>query len=448
MELMKHQKESVKRLQKSSEIFDASDPGTGKTAVEILDFARRRERNGGKALVLAPKSLLTAAWKNDFLKFCPEMYVSTAYAHNRQEALALDADVYVVNHDAVDVIAKMPKKWLAKIDTLIVDESGAFKHHTSGRSKMARKLAKEFEFRRCMNGTPMPNTVLELWHQMYLVDLGKRLGPTFSGFRSAACSPQQVGPRPEHIAWVDRPGIENTVTALLKDVMIRHKFEDCVDIPANHKYPVEYELTAKHMKVYQDMERRSLIEHAGKVVNAVNGGVLYGKLLQIASGAVYSSEDDYTLIDTGRYELIMDLVEARAHSVVFYMWKHQLEQLEAVAKKRKLRYVVWNPDKPEIEQDFQAGKYDVMLAHPQSAGHGLTLTKATATIWASPTHYLDFFLQGFRRIYRIGQKDKTETIVIVGKGTMDERVYYDILANKDARQRDFLTLLESMMKGK
>jgi SNF2 family DNA or RNA helicase len=83
----------------------------------------------------------------------------------------------------------------------------------------------------------------------------------------------------------------------------------------------------------------------------------------------------------------------------------------------------------------------VLFAHPQSAGHGLTLTKGTATIWPSPTPNLEHYLQGLKRIHRIGQTEKTETIMIVAPGTIEEQVYEALLA-KDARMTNLLTLLK------
>jgi SNF2 family DNA or RNA helicase len=103
---------------------------------------------------------------------------------------------------------------------------------------------------------------------------------------------------------------------------------------------------------------------------------------------------------------------------------------------------VWNPDHPEVADEFQTGQYQVLFAHPQSAGHGLTLTKGTATIWASPTYNLEHYLQGLKRVHRIGQKDKTETIVIVAEGTIDEKVWTALQA-KNVKMTNLLTEMEA-----
>jgi SNF2 family DNA or RNA helicase len=445
--LLTHQKKSGSILAKNNRVFDMSDAGTGKTLVEIHDYTQAKKRK--RALVFAPMTLVEAAWKEDFRKFAPEVQVIAAFAANRKHALESTADVIVVNHDGVKDVSKMPAKWFKQFDTLIIDESGAFKHHTSERSAAMKRIANKFEYVRLLNGTPWTNSITDVWHQMVLIDGGERLGKTFSGFRSAACEPKAIDDK--RIEWFDRPGIENTIVHLIKDVSIRHRLEDCVDLPPNHRYHVFYDMNEKHRRIYNEFASKALLEFKDKTITAVNGGVMYSKLLQIASGAVYSSPDNYQLLDDGRYKLVIDLVEARSQSVVFFLWKHQKDELLAEAAKRKLRFAIIDGNvsgekRNAIVQEFQAGKLDVIFAHPKSASHGLTLTKGVATIWASPTHDLEWFLQGFKRIYRIGQDKPTENIIVLARGTTDERVYFDVLSNKDARQQDFVRLAEELCK--
>jgi SNF2 family DNA or RNA helicase len=100
---------------------------------------------------------------------------------------------------------------------------------------------------------------------------------------------------------------------------------------------------------------------------------------------------------------------------------------------------------PLIEREkavalFQAGKLRVIFAHPQSAGHGLTLTKGTATIWVSPTYNAEHFQQFNRRIYRAGQTQRTETICIAAAGTAEEQVY-EKLNGKIERMDTLMDLL-------
>lgn len=436
MKPMSHQLESLKFCKTRKRVADISDAGTGKTLVQILDFAQQHKKDSKAMLVLAPKSLLKAAWANDIRKFAPHLKVSIAWAKNRKEAFATKADVYITNIDAVTDLLKYPKTAWKNFGRLVIDESTAYKNPTSKRSKAVAKLATHFEYRRIMTGTPMPQGVCDLWHQIYILDEGKRLGTSYYNFRSSCCTPVQNGPSVQHIKWEDKPGIEDAVVGLLSDIIIRHRFEDCVDIPPNHQYSIEVDLNPKHAKFYKDFENMQLAEIKGKTITAINAAALNTKLLQVASGAVYNDQGTYSLIDTDRYDLVADLVEARSHSTVWYQWKHQLDETIKALKARKISYVVWNPDHPEIEQEFQAGRYQAILCHPQSAGHGLTFTKAIASILCSPTYNLEHYLQLYKRIYRIGQKEKTETIVVVAPGTRDEHAWARML-DKRIRQDSF-----------
>ena len=444
--LFKHQKTTVAFLKKAKRVFDMSDPGTGKTPVQILAFAERRRKGGGKALILAPKSLLFSAWYRDFQKFAPDMKVSLAYASNRTTALGAEADVYVTNHDAAKALFALPSSYWKGFDTLIVDECTAFKHHTSARSKAVGKLVKYFDYRRLLSATPTSNGVCDIWHQVKLLDDGKRLGASFFSFRAAVCTPKSIG-MVNVVKWEDKSNAEAIVSALISDITIRHKFDECVDIPPNHQYAVDFQLSKSHLAQYKQLEVESVLAlQDNKLVSAVNAAVLYNKLLQLSSGAVYSSTGEYTVVDPDRYELVMDLAEQRAHSIVFFNWTHQRDQLVAEAEKRGMSYGVYDgltPDgtRQRLVDQFQAGMLRVLFAHPQSAGHGLTLTRGVATIWASPTWNLEHYLQGLKRIHRIGQSVKTETIMVLAQDTIETKVY-DALMRKESRMDNLLTFLK------
>lgn len=449
-----HQKITLAKLKKSCEVFDMSDPGTGKTRSEVEDIAARRRKGAPPAIITATKSLLTSAWQEDFNKFAPDMRVSVAFAENREEAFAVDADVYVTNHDGVKWLADKQRgtKFWRRFEggTIVHDESTAYKHHTSQRGKAAAKISKYFEFVRLMSGTPTPNGICDIWHQMLILDGGKRLGKLFSKFQMAACVPEKIQGIARGVKWVDREGIEQVIGLLLADVVVRHKFEDCVDIPANVVRQVNFKLTSKHRKLYDQMQLKQIMELEGKTINAINAAAVYGKLLQIASGALYDQDKLMQDVDSSRYELTLDLVEERKHSVVFFNWKHQRDNLIKEARKRNISFAVYDGDTGTLERtaivnDFQAGKIRMVIAHPQSAGHGLTLTKATATIWSSPTRNYEHFQQGLKRIHRIGQTQKTETIVICGEDTVDQLAWADC-QRKGIASNDLLTELKRMSR--
>ena len=445
----KHQRKVTSLQNQSSNIvFDTSDAGTGKTYAHLIAWHKRRQEGGGKALILCPKSIMFAAWANDVLKFFPGDYtVSIAGAKQKFDAFVPEAQIVVMNHDGVKWLVK-DKRWstfLEDFDTLIIDESEAFKNHTSQRSKAASILANQFEYRAVLSATPFNKSVTELWHQIYLLDRGALLGKSFFQFRNAVCTPIQKGPRPEMREWQDKPGIDQEIALILQSITVRNKFEECLDIPDNVVRTIPFHLTPKHMSVYETMKEDAVLELNEGDVTAVNAAVLANKLLQVASGSVYTEDSTAVVVDTERYELITELVTEREHSLVFFQWTHQRDALKQYFDKGGITYeiidgTVSDRRRKEIVEGYQAGDFKTLLLHPKSAGHGLTLTKGTATIWASPVYSPALFEQANHRIYRAGQTKKTETILIEAVGTVEQRIN-DILSQRLGKMENLLELL-------
>ena len=150
--------------------------------------------------------------------------------------------------------------------------------------------------------------------------------------------------------------------------------------------------------------------------------------MQTLSGAVFDEDGNTILVDTQRYDLVLDLVEQTDHSIVFYNWKHQSRYMAEQASKRGITYEVidgsrTNKERADIVQKFQDGHYRTLFLQVQAASHGLTLTRATHTIWASPTYLADYYLQANGRVFRIGQKDRTVTVHVEAEKTIEKKVY-------------------------
>lgn len=438
-----HQLKTLKLLKRSPIVFDASDPGTGKTRSSVEAYA---SRSGKCALIVAPKTLLDTAWSDDINEYAEDMEYSICKAGTREEDFKRKADIYITNTDAVGWLAQQNKKFFGKFDTIIVDEISSFKHRTSQRSKALNKIKKYFHYRQGLTGTPNPKSVTDIWNQIFFLDDGERLGTEFFKFRAAVCTPVQVGPGRNMLEWRDKPAAEEAVAKLISDISVRHQFDECMDIPPNTIHTIKYKMSPKQTKLYKKLEDFAIVQcDSGEVVSAVNAAVLANKLLQLASGAVYA-DGEPQLIDTGRYQLIGDLIEQRKHSVVFFIWRHQKEQLELVLQKRGISYAIIdgtvpNAKRKEIVRAYQAGFYQTILLHPKTGAHGLTLTRGTSTIWASPIYEPDFLKQGIHRIFRGGQTQRTETIMIEAENTIEGHVF-NSLNSKNNRMVNLLKILK------
>jgi SNF2 family DNA or RNA helicase len=424
-----HQQESYEFFEDLARTLDFSDPGTGKTRV-ILELIRDR---GHTALVVCPKTLMETAWVDDAAKFTPELVVHPVYAGRKREQQAkFDADIMVFNSDAAKWLALQPKAFHKRWDCIVFDEIADFKHHTSDRSKAALKVVKNnYEFRHGMTGTPNSNRITDVWHPTKLIDDGKALGNSFYAFRNATSQAVQQGPLPQHVKWVDKDGAPEMVAHMLKDFTIRHRFEDCIDIPPNVMRDLNVNLKPKHRREYEKFKRDAVIELRDADVIGVNAAAMATKLLQIASGAVYTAEGSDKPVHTfatNRYDTIAQLCHERDHSIVFFLWAHQRDELVKAFERIGIdEFAIIDGSvtkgRPQTIRDFQKGKYRVLLLHPKSAAHGITLTRATATIWASPTYNAEWWKQGFHRIVRAGQENQTETILVSARNTIEQKVY-------------------------
>ena len=440
-----HQVDTTNFVIENPRCLITSDPGTGKTRA-VLDA---HVTLGGRTLVLAPLSILEAAWVEDILKFQPSITYGVAYAKNREKIFnENDLDMVITNFEAVNFLQKN-LHLVKSFDTLIIDEFTAFKNRQAKRSKNLKEIIPYFTNRVAMSGTPNTNSILDLWHPVYLVDDGERLGQRFYAFRNQVCTPRFNGFANE---WIDKPGIEEVVADRLKDITIRHALEECIDLPDNIVRTVYTSLSPKVMAMYKTLAEESVLYTQQGTINAVNAGARVKKLLQLVSGGVYDEEQNVQYFHQERYDLVMDLVDVRKHSLVAFNWKHERDALIKIAEKKKISYELIDGSVPaekrkDIVARFQAGQIQVLFAHPQSAGHGLTLTKATTCIWCSPTYNAEHFQQFNRRIHRSGQTSKTETILIAARDTWEESVY-DKLNGKLGRMENLLHILSEVNSGK
>ena len=439
-----HQSKTTDFILSHPRCLITSDPGTGKTRA-VLDAITKLP---GKTLVLAPLSILEAAWVDDIKKFQPNIKFGVAYAKNRKKIFTdTSHEMVITNFEAVNFLHKNTQ-FLNGFTTLVIDEFTAFKNKDSQRSKHLRNFISLFTYRIAMSGTPNSNSILDLWHPVLLVDDGDHLGQRFYSYRNQVCTPKFNGFANE---WVDKPGIEQAVAARLSDITIRYKLEDCIDLPENIVRTVRTNLSPEVQRMYNDFSKDSVLYTKMGTINAVHAGARVKKLLQIISGGVYDEEGLVQYLHQERYDIVMDLISERKHSIVAFNWRHERDALIDLATKQKISYEVIDGSVPaekrkDIVQRFQAGQIRVLFCHPQSAGHGLTLTKATTAIWCSPTYNAEHFQQFNRRIHRASQTQKTETILIAARKTWEEEVYKK-LNGKLGKMENLLHILTELNNG-
>ena len=357
-----HQKITTDFIVDTNTCLITSDPGTGKTRA-VLDA---HAILGGKTLVLAPLSILEAAWGEDINKFQPEIKYGVAYAKNRKQVFEdNENEMVITNFEAVNFLSKNTH-YCEQFDTIVIDEFTAFKNREAKRSKNLKKIISYFTNRIAMSGTPNSNTILDIWHPALLIDDGKRLGTRFYAFRHQVCTPKFNGFANE---WIDKPGIEEAVADKLSDISIRFALSDCIDLPDNIVRTVNTKLTPNIQKQYKTLADESVLYTKSGTVNAVNAAARVKKLLQLVTGAVYDEDGVVQFVHQERYDIVMTLVNQRAHSLVAFNWKHERDALVELANKEGITYDVIDGTVPaerrkDIVARYQAGQIKSFILSP------------------------------------------------------------------------------------
>jgi len=436
--LFQHQQQTVKFHRGHPCVMNHSSPGTGKCRSYLEALREHRDSGGGAALVLAPKTILQSAWAADAERFTPELKVSIATAENRRAGFKPGADVYLTNIDTLRALAKDPTLIPRGVDGFCIDEASSVKAHDSQRSRAALKVLAPFERRCLMTGTPMPNSVLDVFMQALICDRGERLGTSFWRFRDQVCHPEPLAPGSKFSHWVAKPGAAEWVADALRDITIQFGLEDVLELPPVVQYAQSFVLSTKHRAAYEKLRAQGLLLLKDRVIGAAHAAALRQKLLQLLSGSAFDSEGVAIGFSTDRYRLVLDLVEARPASLVAFLWRHQRDALVREAQRRGITHAMLDGSVParmraDIVRRFQNGELQALFAHPATASHGLTLTRGVATIWCSPPDSSEQFVQMNHRLHRAGVSHRVEIIRVVARHTLEERAYAQLGQKLDAQ---------------
>lgn len=393
-------------------------------------------------LVIAPLNVAKDTWADEINKWehLNHMTVSKVLGTPRQriDALKQDADIYITNKENTKWLCDYYKKdW--PFDMIVVDELSTFKNHTSQRFKALKKklpLVKRFVG---LTGTPSPNSMMDLWAQVYLIDSGERLEKSFTRFRERYFKPtHQVS---EHVFnWELREDAEKLIYQKIEDVCISMKASDYLAMPERIDTVQVITLSNKERKLYEELERDYILESEedGTIV-AQSGASLSQKLLQLSNGAVYTDEQDVRHVHDRKLDKLEEIVEESQGQpiLLFYNFKHDKERI----LERFNQAVVLGSD--GYKDEWDKGNIEILLAHPASAGHGLNLQQGGHIIvWFGLTWSLELYQQANARLYRQGQDNTTIIHHIMTENTIDQRIY-KALQNKELTQDELMNAVKA-----
>lgn len=421
------------------------DMGLGKTVITLTALWKLAldSFDVSRVLVIAPKRVAEDTWPKELAKWEHLTGLTSSLvlgsATERKAALQRKAFLYIINRENV---AWLVKNHYWDFDMVVIDELSSFKSNKAERFKAMKKVRPMVTRIVGLTGTPAPNTLLDLWPQMYLMDMGQRLGRFIGGFRDRFFLPDKRN-REIIYSYKPREGAEDAIYALISDICISMKAADYLDMPERIDNRIEVSMSPKERKLYDDFQKDMVLSIGDEELDAANAAALSNKLLQMANGAVYGEDKKVIPIHDRKLDALEDLVEAANGKplLVAYWYKHDLQRIKARFKNARCI------DTAKDIDDWNAGKIPLALIHPASAGHGLNLQDGGCTIvWFGLTWSLELYQQLNARLWRQGQKHTVVIHHIVTKGTHDEDIMR-ALENKDTRQSALIEAVRARIGG-
>ena len=436
-----HQVETAEFFTIYRRCYCHSSMRVGKTlsALWAADYLRGT-RLINKILVIAPLSSLERSWGDEIFFNLHHLSYTILHgsAEKRRKLLAENHDIYVINHDGVEVLLPELKK-RADINLIILDEAHEYSNSKTKKWKVLRELVTPEMRVWALTGTPTPQDPTQAYGQMKLITPENYRG-SFTSFKNTVMV--QMGP----FKWIPRNGHEEIIKQVLSPSI---RFERSVVTDMEPCLIERHaELSAEQKLHYNALVREATTEIDGTTVTAINAAALAQKLLQACTGVIYSADGEFLRIDFGpRLKVIEELIEENYEKVLVFV--PFTGALEAVAAELRKRWTVAVVDggvsahkRAEIFKNFQQAKDPhVIVAHPGTMAYSLELTAASLIIWYAPcVSGNKIYEQACARIDGGGQKVKIDIAHVYG--TTAERKIYASLRERGRLQAVITELLE------
>lgn len=416
-----------------------------------------------RVLVVAPKRVALSTWPGEIAKFCSSFGHMTCVAaignaERRHAAIKSGADITTINYENLTwLVDNYGAAW--PFDMIVCDESSRLsglrvslqtsktgkKFLTGQGGSRAKSLARVAltKAKRFVNlsGTPAANGLEQLWGQCFYLDAGMRLGTSFTAFQSRWFRQLPGGDGYARIEPL--PYADEQIRSAIKDLTISIEAKDHFDLPPLIENIITVDLPPAARQKYKEVEREFFTEIEGHVIEAFSAGAKSQKCLQLAAGAAYTDDQgNWVEVHDAKLDALQSVMEEAAGMpvLVFYHFKSDLARIQ-----KAFPTAVHLGSKPQTIVDWNAGRIPMLLAHPQSAGHGLSLQHGGniccffSTNWSLEADSQAIERIGPTRQAQSGYKRPVFVHRIVARGTLDEVVV--------ARLRTKASIQDALLKA-
>ena len=408
------------------------DMGLGKTVITLtaLNDLLFDHFEISRVLVIAPLRVARNTWPQEIGKWEHLNHIRYSVAvgteKERRDALRKQTSLYIINRENVPWLVE---KTDFTYDAIVIDELSSFKNWSGKRFKALMKVRPLAKRVIGLTGTPSGNGLMDLFAEFKVLDMGQRLGRFITKYRQDYFTPDKRNGQVV-FSYAPLPGAEERIYEKISDITISMKAADHLRMPELIESEYSVRMDEEEKKMYAEMCEQLVLQMKGDEVTAANAGVLSGKLVQMANGAVYTDDGATLHIHDRKLDALEDIIESMNGKplLVAYWFRHDAERVEKRVPCVRL-------DTDETIARWNRGEIPVALIHPASAGHGLNLQSGgSSLVWFGITWSLELYQQTVARLYRQGQNSNTVVVQhIIAEGTIDERILR-ALKRKDKTQ--------------
>ncbi|HEY0259034.1 MAG TPA: DEAD/DEAH box helicase [Lacisediminihabitans sp.] len=422
----------------------ADDMGLGKTlqALALIGHAvaGRTSESPPSApfLVVAPTSVV-AGWLSEAERFAPGLISRAVTATESKSGLsiaetAFGADVVVTSYALfrLDFESYRALPWAG----LILDEAQFVKNPASKAHQCALDLATPFKL--AITGTPMENSLLDLWSLFQIVAPG--LFPSRRRFADEYLRP---------IADAENPARLEKLKRRIRPLMMRRTKElVATELPAKQEQVLRVELTPRHRRLYETFLQKERQKLLGLIEDLDRNRFIVFRsltLLRMLSLDASLVDEKYGDIPSAKLEALferLDDVIAEGHrALVFSQFTSFLGRAAARLEAAGIAYQYLDGStrgRASVISRFRDGNAPVFLISLKAGGFGLTLTEADYVFLLDPWWNPATETQAIDRTHRIGQTRAVNVYRMISSDTIEEKV----MALKDRKARLFDAVMD------
>ena len=408
--------------------------GLGKSAVTLAAYAdmiAAGEMTG--ALIVAPLRVCTITWPDQVAHWGFDLKIANMRTDEGKRAWRDGtADLYVCNFEMLASKTIKGKHYKGILEefvgqdmpvcTLMIDELSCLKAN-SQRTKAIIKARKYFKRVHALTGTPSPNSLLDLFYPLKVLDGGERLGKFITHFKNKWFTSDYMG-----YTWTPKENAHHEINSAIADICLVRRSEQHLEIPSCDIIDCDVTLPAKVMKQYKALERQLVIQIQDKVVDAQSAATLVNKLAQFTAGIVYDEDGSEVHLHTAKHTALKKILAKHQPVLVLTRYRSEMAALlEAFPEAEAF-------DEKRMD-DWRAGKIPCFVANPASLSHGIDgiQDSCSVIVWMSLTYSLEQYEQTNARILRTGQDQNSSIYRIMAASSIDW-VIASALENKSEGQ--------------